>query len=135
MTIPSTHSAAYTIPGLANHAAVSKSEITIGGATIRHLNQLDVNTIILCVCTYYKIKMDELLNKSRKRDILRQRQVCGYLLYRYSQSTLKSISSIFRQDHTTIINSNNVVSAQLSLRIDNEYKQDINNIRQLLFKR
>jgi len=62
--------------------------------------------IILTVCIWFGITEEELLRKKRDREIVEPRQICMFLLYKYSGLPLKKIAKrMGGYDHTTVIHS------------------------------
>lgn len=67
--------------------------------------------IIDCVCSQYKVSLEKMKVKTRKRDIRWPRQVCCYLLkYFYGKDkSLGQIAELFYQDHATVISARKTV--------------------------
>jgi len=60
--------------------------------------------IIDVVLEFYKISREDLLGSKRKKSIVIPRQICVYLLRKYTDLSLKEIAEIMRRkDHSTII--------------------------------
>lgn len=70
------------------------------------------------VCRYYKVSKDDLLGKSRSRDIVIPRQVAIYLCKELTDTSLQQIGNYFGgKDHTTVIHSFNKIR-------DNRHKKE-----------
>jgi len=68
----------------------------------------DCDNIQKKVCSYFKIKVKEMLSRSRKRTVLIPRQIAMYLVKEYTDLSLSEIGSRFGgKDHTTVMSSLN----------------------------
>lgn len=90
-------------------------------------------TIIDKVCSYYKIKKEDIKSESRKKNIAEPRQVCMYLLKKHSKLNLNEIASLLnKKDHTTVIHGINKIEENL---LTNEIlKEQISEIKTIIFK-
>ncbi len=73
--------------------------------TTRHIQKL--------VCKYYKLTMEELVSKSRKRIIVQPRQIGMYLARRYTDQSLQSIGRCFNRYHATTLYAIGVVEKRV----------------------
>ncbi len=65
---------------------------------------INLETIITYVCEYFKIKEDDLLSKTRMKNILMPRQIAMFLSKELTNSSLHSIAVKFGgKDHTTVL--------------------------------
>jgi chromosomal replication initiator protein len=65
---------------------------------------------IIAVSEYTDIPVLKIKSRSRKREILRARQLCIYIIRKYTGMSLKSIGEQFGdRDHTTVIHSLNTI--------------------------
>ena len=62
------------------------------------------------VSDQFKLSLEELRSKSRKRAIAFPRQVAMYLCRKHTQETLAEIGKVFRRDHSTVMHAVKVVS-------------------------
>ena len=67
--------------------------------------QLDINTIISRVSTYYAVSRDDIMGTSRRADICLPRQIIQYLAYKNTGLSYPEIGKVFGRDHTTVMNS------------------------------
>lgn len=111
---------AYIVPGILPRIALAEEK--------KILSQHVISTI----CSYLNIKESQVLVHSRKRRTVYSRQLMTYFLIRKAGSKLKQIADLFDQDHTTVIYSREKVIQQLTSKIDNEYKRDVDEILKLL---
>jgi chromosomal replication initiator protein len=92
-----------------------------GGPTI------PAKIIVDVIENYYNLTLDQLMNKTRKREICYPRQVAMWCLAHYSALTLKSIAIIFqKRDHTTVVNS--LESIDNYMKYDDGVKEQISEI-------
>lgn len=69
----------------------------------RRSQKITVGSIQKLVCKYYKISMDELLSRSRKRGIVQPRQIAMYLARRYTGESFQAIGRSFNRYHATTL--------------------------------
>ena len=56
------------------------------------------------VCDYFKVSIDALQSKTRKRDIVQARQLAMYFAKKYTNASLSSIGiQIGKRDHATVL--------------------------------
>ena len=71
------------------------------------------------VCNYYKTSFDDLLSSSRKRNLVKTRQIAMYLSKQLTNHSLMEISKNFnKKDHTTVLHAIQSIKSQ--------YESDIN---------
>lgn len=63
------------------------------------------NKIIDYVLSYFNITHEQLIQKTRKRDVVHRRQVMMYLLSKNTGLTYVKIGAILGMDHTSVIHS------------------------------
>lgn len=102
-------------------------------ASIVGVNQiLTAATIAELVSGQFKVSIEDLRSRSRKRSIAFPRQVAMYLARKHTEESLADIGKAFNRDHSTVLHSikavttqmvkNNSVGAQLDI-LDNKVKQ------------
>ncbi len=57
------------------------------------------------VCKHFKLTVDEIRSKSRKRSIARPRQIAMFLSRRFTEASLEAIGREFNRDHATVLHS------------------------------
>jgi len=83
------------------------------------------------VCGYFGLPVENIANRSRKRLVVKCRQISCFFLKGHKQHfSLKLIGQPFFQDHTTVIHSCQTV--QDLIDTDLEYRADIEKITDLL---
>ncbi len=57
------------------------------------------------VCKHFKLTVDEIRSKSRKRSIAKPRQIAMFLSRRFTEASLEAIGREFNRDHATVLHS------------------------------
>lgn len=93
---------------------------------------VDSAEIINAVCKFYKIAREELLSRSRKKELSVPRQISIFLIRENTNKSLPEIGKIMGgKDHTTILYAEKKIKNLLSTDIN--IKDDVEKIRQSLF--
>lgn len=75
--------------------------------------QITLETVQTCVCSFFKLKMDELLAKKRTRNVAYPRQIAMYLCREMTESSLPRIGEVFGgRDHTTVLHAHDKISKE-----------------------
>ncbi len=69
--------------------------------------------IVALVARAYGVGTEELSGPSRRRRIVRPRQIAMYLCRRYTEASLKEIGRSLRRDHTSVIHAIEVVEKRV----------------------
>lgn len=77
------------------------------------------------VCSYFKLTTEEIKRQSRRRRIVKARQIAMYIM-RKKGLTLHCIADFFGKDHTTCIHSERTVIDLMHTNI--EYRIEVNEI-------
>ena len=89
---------------------------------------------IINVCAdFYKIKIDDILSSSRKKEVVQVRNIAIYLCRELTTLSFPSIGDCFNKDHTSILYSFNKI-AKLSKDENPEIFEDIEVIKERLGK-
>lgn len=92
-------------------------------------HELKIEDIQKMVCEHYGVAYDDLLSKTRKREIVQARQITMFLAKKFTKNSLKSIGEHFAgKDHTTVIHSCQTVENLMDT--DAEYKERLDEILQ-----
>ena len=92
-------------------ATLNKREITLD-LTARTLSKLvqtarkeiSIDYIQKTVCEYFKVKIEDIQSKTRKRDVVQARQLAMYFAKQYTKASLASIGTqIGKRDHATVL--------------------------------
>ncbi len=95
--------------GVAAKASLLKmpADVKLAESVVRNIAQrsreITVETIKKLVCKYYKITVEEILSRSRKRGIVQPRQIAMYLARRYTDQSYQAIGRSFNRYHATTL--------------------------------
>ena len=89
--------------------------------------------VLYSVCHYYGLSFKEISRPTRKREIVKARQVAMYFLKKYSKKSLASIGAIFKKDHATVLHSCRVVAEDM--KSDKFYRNEIKHINEKIQQR
>jgi chromosomal replication initiator protein len=85
-------------------------------------------------CRYFNVSEDDIIGKSKKKEIVEPRQVAVYIITELLDLPLASIGKIFNgRDHTTIIHSRDKVAERL--KTDNRLKIAVEDIKNMVLKK
>ena len=88
---------------------------------------ISIADVIKKVCEYYKIKEEYIYNKTRKKEIIKPRQIIMYLLREHYDVSYPTIGEhLGGRDHTTVIHSYEKIKSDLVK--DSYLAKDIENI-------
>jgi chromosomal replication initiator protein len=79
----------------------------------KHQKLITIDGIKKLVCKEYDITEQDLISKSRKKHIVKPRQVAIFLSRKYTDQPIKKIGSSFKRYHATAIYSVNAVEKEL----------------------
>jgi len=119
-------------------ATLNKKEITIDLARrmVEKLvsttkKEITIEFIQKVVCDYYKIPLDQMLGKTRKREIVQARQVSMYFSKSLTKSSLATIGSrIGGKDHATVLHACKTVNNLIDT--DKQFRNQIHEIEKKL---
>jgi chromosomal replication initiator protein len=88
---------------------------------------LTIDEIQRIVCEYMDIDEDRVRGKTRKREVVRARQIAMYFCKQFTQNSLKTIGLHFGgRDHSTVIHANNTVEDQMET--DDQFRSTVEDI-------
>ncbi|HHP7236964.1 chromosomal replication initiator protein DnaA [Longibacter sp.] len=91
-------------------------------------SRVECGAIIETVADYYRLSVDDLLSRSRKREIAAARQTAMYLCRELTNESYASIGSRFGgRDHSTVIHANKKVADRLD--VEANFKQEIKELK------
>ncbi|GEM_PF-664500 len=82
--------------------------------------------IICRVCEFYKIDVEDLFSKNRKKDVAFARHVCMYILKDRNGLSLSRIARLFNRDHTSVLYGVNKIIAEI--QTDKSIRKDIHEL-------
>lgn len=92
---------------------------------------LSISDIQEKVCDYYKLNVNEIQTKSRKRDVVQARQIAMYLARKYTKSSLTVIGEqIGNRDHATVLHA--VKTVMDLCETDREIRESVSTIEKEL---
>ena len=91
--------------------------------------ELTIENIQKLVCEYFGITYDQVMVKTRRREIVQARQITMFLAKKFTKSSLKNIGDHFGgYDHTTVIHSCQTVENLMDS--DGNYKSQVQELTQ-----
>ena len=92
---------------------------------------ISIDDIQKTICDYYKLRISDLLSATRKRQIVRPRQIAMALAKELTQCSLPEIGRAFGgRDHTTVIHAQKIIT-NLCI-IDEKIQHDYKRLTQML---
>jgi|TARA_B110000503_G_C6990652_1_gene347191 chromosomal replication initiator protein len=88
--------------------------------------------IIEKVSEYYKISINDIKGKSRKRHFVKARFISMYLIRNQTSLKLKTIGDIVGRDHTTVMHSLQTIQNTLSLHYDTDLGDELKEIKRII---
>ncbi len=93
--------------------------------------ELTIDMIQNAVCDYFNITREEMLSKSRKREIVQARQIAMYLSRHHINCSFSTIgSAIGGKDHATVVHACGTVSDLMAT--DRSFRQYVHDIEKIL---
>lgn len=80
---------------------------------IRQRKNITIDVIKKMVCKDYKISITDIVSSSRKKSIVRPRQIAIYLSRRYTDTSLQEIGRSFNRYHATALHSIGAIEREL----------------------
>ncbi len=120
------------------NATLAHKEITVelaekitGKIVGEQQNEVTIDKVQKVVCDYFNITRDDLLSKTRKRQIVQARQIAMYMSRTLINCSLSTIGAeIGGKDHATVLHACTTVSDLMST--DKTFKQYVTDIEKLL---
>ena len=117
------------------HATLNKTDINLELAkqTLKNIvhdieSEVGIDYIQKTVGEYFQISVDQLKDKTRKKEIVIARQVSMYLCKEYTNHSLKSIGYHFGgRDHSTVIHAVQSVSDMMD--VDRKFSESIDELK------
>ncbi len=96
--------------------------------------EITEHTVIAAVTSYFRISKNDLLGKSKKKEIVIPRQICCYLMCELLSLPLISIGKVLGgRDHTTILYSRDKVEEMC--RVNEKIAKDVDDIKNIILKK
>jgi chromosomal replication initiator protein len=84
-----------------------------GFGTVEQQTQLSGELIRDVISSQYKISVEELTSRSRKRVVSFPRQIAMYLTRKYTEESLAGIGSLYNRDHSTVMYAIKVINRDI----------------------
>lgn len=94
-------------------------------------DQKNANRIINEICEFYGLTPAQIKGKCRLRGYIKARFIALYLLRKRTGLTFKEIGRMFHRDHTSIIYACQTIEDVLSLKYENDYKEEIKKLLEI----
>jgi chromosomal replication initiator protein len=92
-------------------------DLGLAASVVKHLarqrKQITIDVIKKLVCKYYSVSAEDIGSKSRKRKLVRPRQMAMYLARLYTDAPLQTIGKSFNRYHATALHSINSIEREL----------------------
>lgn len=76
--------------------------------------KVSTDSIIDCICSYFKMSKTDLLGKKKTKEIVEPRQICMYLMTEFTNFPLGTIGDIIGgRDHTTVMHARDKIEKML----------------------
>lgn len=96
--------------------------------------EITPESVLNAVCAYYRISKNDLVGKSKKKEIVIPRQICCYLMCELLSLPLISIGKVLGgRDHTTILYSRDKVDEMC--RVNDKLAKDVDDIKNIILKK
>lgn len=96
--------------------------------------EITPESVISAVMGYYRISRNDLVGKSKKKEIVIPRQICCYLMCELLSLPLISIGKVLGgRDHTTILYSRDKVDEMC--RVNDKLAKDVDDIKNIILKK
>ena len=95
-------------------------------------NHLNSKKIIDKTAKYFGVSKEDILSKSRQKDINHARQTACYLMKYELKMSFPQIGKEFSRDHSTIMNG--VSKIEKSIKLDAEIRSQIEGLRDLIYE-
>jgi chromosomal replication initiator protein len=113
------------------HSTLNKNEITLSLAQdlidklVKNTRKsITVDLIQNTICSYYKVSLEQLNSKTRRREIVQARQVAMYFAKALTKESLASIgTSIGGKDHATVLHACKTV--RNLMETDRSFREDV----------
>lgn len=115
--------------GVAAKASLLGTSVDLGLAEsvikniVHQKKTISIEIIKEVVCKHYKITLNEIVSRSRKKSVVWPRQIAIYLSRRYTDQPLQVIGKSFNRYHATILHS--IAAVEKGLRYDAVVRKQI----------
>lgn len=92
---------------------------------------ITVDLILENVCSYFKVKQEDIFTKSRKQAIVQVRQIAMFLAQKYTELSSARIGALIgKRNHATVLHSCNLVEGRI--KVDKAFKSKVDEIETII---
>jgi chromosomal replication initiator protein len=103
-------------------------------AVAEHEEEITPDSILSAIASFYHISKNDIIGKSKKKEVVIPRQVCCYLMCELLSIPLMSIGKVLGgRDHTTILYSRDKVDEMC--RVNDKIAKDVDDIKNIILKK
>lgn len=114
--------------------SVKLAKSALNEAISEGTEEITSESIISAITSFYRISKNDLVGKSKKKEIVIPRQICCYLMCDLLSLPLVSIGKeLGGRDHTTIIHARDKVEEMC--RINDKIAKDVDDIKNIILKK
>lgn len=95
--------------------------------------EIKPENIISAVANYYKLAQNDIVGKSKKKEIVIPRQICCFLMRDLLNLPLDAIGEALGRDHTTILYSKDKIIELC--RVNDKIAKDVDDIKNIILKK
>ena len=95
--------------------------------------EINAEAVISAVTSYFRISRNDLIGKSKKKEVTVPRQICCYLMCELLTLPLISIGKVLGRDHTTILYSRDKIADMC--RVNDKIAKDVDDIKNIILKK
>lgn len=105
----------------------------LGPIVVETRKQVSIDTIAKAVAEFYHIDAEDLMKKTRKKEVSHPRQVAMYLIRTELKSPLAAIGRYFGgRDHTTTLHACNKVERDIAK--NGQFNEEIKNLKEKIYR-
>ncbi len=103
-------------------------------STTEQKEAFTINSVIDTVCSFYKLKKQDLIGKKKNKEIVEPRQICIYLITELISAPLVTIGQAMGgRDHTTIMHARDKIAKEL--KTNTRIETNVNDLKHLILKK
>ena len=92
---------------------------------------ITVDIILENVCSYFKVKQEDIFTSSRKQTVVQVRQIAMFLAQKYTELSSARIGALIgKRNHATVLHSCNLVEGRM--KVDKNFKSKVDEIETLI---
>lgn len=113
---------------------VDLARMIVNKVTHNESKPLGLEQIVDKVCDYFSIEPAVIQTKTRKREVVRARQIAMYMAKKYTEFSSSRIGAVIgKKDHATVLHACKTIEDQLA--VDKAFGQEVKEIEEIIRKR